>query len=135
MRNEISQLVQDVVDGNESAAKAWSILKEIDSLIKAGLSEIEPIAMDEAREFNTKEKHYGGYWIIGSTQTILDYSQDEYYSEYDQKAKERKKMLTNAWKAHHQGSGFFDSNTGEEIPILPVKTPSKEMLIYKPEKK
>ena len=132
IREKISQLIQDVHDGNESACKAYALLKDLQVIIDAGLNVIQTAAMQEAREFNKNEVYYGGIWEYRNTPTYLDFSKDEVFVKLSESASKRKKKLNDAWKANKEGQGFFDKETGEEIPILPVKTPSKEILIFKP---
>ena len=131
VKNQISELVQSVMDGNSSACEAYALLKDLKPLIESGLKVIEDGAMIEAREFDKGEKYFGGVWEFRSTATYLDFSKDEVYTNLNQSALSRKKELNEAFKASQTGKGFFDSETGEEVPILPVKTPAKEILIYK----
>jgi len=88
--------------------------------------------MDEARQFNKGEKYYGGTWEFRSSGVTLDFTKDETYTKLNTAALARKKDLNAAWKAHQSGKGFFDQDSGEEMPILPVKIPAKESLIFKP---
>ena len=132
IRSQISQLIQDAYDGNESAAKAFAELKELKTVIDAGLKVIEDAAKIEAREFNKGEIYYGGSWEFRSSGVTLDFTKDETYTKLNTAALARKKDLNAAWKAHENGKGFFDNESGEELPILPVKIPAKESLIFKP---
>ena len=131
IRDQISQLIQDVHDGSESACKAYSLLKELQIVIESGLKVIQDPAMQEARDFNKNDVYYGGTWEFRNTGTYLDFSKDEVYVNLNQAASSRKKDLNQAWKAKQEGK-FFATDEGEEIPVLPVKTPSKEILIFKP---
>lgn len=131
MKNQISQLIQDVVDGYESAAKTYIFLKELLELCENGLDEIKDIVLEEAKMFDKGQLYYGGTWQIRYTPTYLHYDQDKIYSELYKKLSSRKKELNQAWKAKHEGKGFFDCDTSEIIPILPVKTPGKEIVIFK----
>jgi hypothetical protein len=131
LREQISQLIQDAHDGNESAAKAYAILKELKDVTESGLKVIMDEALAEAREFNKGDVYYGGLWEVRRTATYLDFSKDEVFTNWNKLASDRKKELNQAWKAKQEGK-FYVTDEGEEIPILPVKTPSKETLIYKP---
>ena len=126
-----NQLIQDVMDGNESACQAHSMLKEIETTLKAGLNVIQGEVMNEARDLTPKDIYFGGVWEFRNTPTFLDFSKDDIYVDLNSKASERKKELNAAWKASQTRKGFFDSNTGEEIPVLPVKTPAKEIIVFK----
>ena len=131
LREQISKMIQDAHDGNESAAKAYAMLKEIKDTIESGLKVILDNAMTEAREFNKNEIYYGGIWEIRRTATYLDFSQDEVFVNLNNAASKRKKDLNQAWKAKQDGK-FYATDQGEEIPVLPVKTPSSETLVFKP---
>ena len=131
IRKQISQLIQDVMDGNESACEAHSILKELEQTIESGLKVIQGEVMNEARDYEKGEIYHGGTWTFRSTATYLDFSQDQIYTDLNQSALARKKVLNNAFK-NKEGQAFFVKETGEEIPILPVKTPAKEIIVFKP---
>ena len=131
LKEQVSKMVQDVMDGNESACKVHALLKGVKATIKAGLNVIQGEALNEAREFNKEDTYYGGTWQLKSTPTYLDFSQDETFVSLNKSALSRKKDLNQAWKASQTGKGFFDSETGEEVPILPVKTPAKEIVVFK----
>ena len=131
INTQVSSITQAVIDGETSACEAHVLLKELQSLIESGLKVIQPEVLNEAREFNKGEINFGGVWEVRNTATYLDFSQDEMYVSLNDAFSIRKKDLNAAWKAKQNGKGFFDSDTGEEIPILPVKTASKEIVIFK----
>ena len=57
---DYSQLVQDALDGNESALKAYAILKDQLALFKGYVEQVEPAAADEAANWDEKTfKHRG----------------------------------------------------------------------------
>ncbi len=128
----VSKMIKSVIDGEESACEIYSILKNLKVQIESGLKIITDPAMEEAREFNKGEKYFGGTWEFRSTQTYLNLDEDDTYVLLSNDLSLRKKDLNNAWKANQTGKGFFDSNSGEQIPVLSVKTPAKEGLIFKP---
>ena len=131
IKQQISQLIQDAHDGNESAAKTYAMLKEIQSVIESGLKVISSGALDEARQFNKGDVYYGGVWEVRNTPVYLDFSKDQIFTSLNSSAQARKKLLNQAYK-QQEGQAFFDKESGEEIPILPVKTASKETVIFKP---
>jgi hypothetical protein len=57
----ISQLVQDAIDGNESALKAFAILKSHAKIVANALKEIEESAMDEAAHYGERTFSDMGY--------------------------------------------------------------------------
>lgn len=133
IKEQVSKLIQEAYDGNESAAMVYSMLKEIKDVAESGLKVILDGALTEAREFNKGDVYFGGVWEIRRTATYLDFTKDDLYTELNNNASARKKDLNQAWEAKQEGK-FFATSQGEEIPVLPVKTPSKETLIYKPKK-
>ena len=90
MRNQISKMIQSVVDGEASAAEVHSLLKGLQYVIESGLKVISGEVLNEARDFNKGEVYYGGVWEIRSTPTYLDFSQDEIYVILNKLALERK---------------------------------------------
>lgn len=130
IREQISKLIQDAHDGNESAAKAFAILKEIKDVTESGLKILMDPARIEALEFNKDEVYYGGKWEIRNTATYLELDKDDVFVNLNKSALARKKDLNQAWKAKQEGK-FYATDQGEEIPVLPVKTPSKQTLIFK----
>ena len=131
MKETVSAMIQDVIDGNESACKAHAILKGVEATIKAGLNVIQGEAINEAHTFDKGETYYGGTWQLKSTPVYLDFSKDDIYQSLFDKARDRKADLNAAYKAKLSGKGFFDSETGDLMPILPVKTPAKEIVVFK----
>ena len=131
LKEQISQMIQDVHDGNESPCRAYAILKELEKQIESCLEVIKDPAMDEARDFNKGEPYYDGTWEFRSSQTYLNFDEDETYVSLSNDLSLRKKDLNNAWKANQRGIIQADSE-GEQIPVLSVKTPAKEGLIFKP---
>ena len=131
IRQQISGIIQDVVDGNASACEAHSILKELEQVIKSGITVIQPDVLNEARDFNKGEVYYGGVWEVKGTPTYLDFSKDEMFVNLNKSALSRKAALNNSYKSALKGQTIVDEATGEQVPVLPVKTPSKEIAIFK----
>lgn len=131
MKEQISTMIQAAIDGEASCCEVHTKLKELETIIKSGLKVIQGGAVEEAREFDKGGIYYGGKWETRFTATLLDYSQDQEYTEWNNKASKRKKDLNAAWKAKNEGKAFFDTEAGEEIPVLPVKTQGKEIVVFK----
>ena len=131
VKEQISIMVQSVIDGEISACEVYSILKNLKVQIDSGLKIITDPAMDEAREFNKGEVYFEGTWEFRSTQTYLYFDDDSIYVDLKNAMSERKKELNESWKANQKGKLYVDSD-GEQIPVLSVKTPAKEGLIFKP---
>ena len=131
IRDQISEMVQSARDGETSACEIHALLKRLQSTIESGLKVIQGDVLNEAQTFGKSEVYYGGTWQLKSTPTYLDFTKDETYQILYDKARLRKSDLNAAYKAKQSGKGFFDSETGEEMPILPVKTPAKEIVVFK----
>ncbi len=127
----ISKAVKSVIDGEESACEVYAMLKNLSVQIASGLELIKDDAMTEARMFNKGEVNFGGIWEFRSSQTYLNFTEDETYVICATALSDRKKDLNNAWKASQTGKGFFVEDTGEQVPVLSVKTAAKEGLIFK----
>ena len=131
VKEQVSTMVQSVIDGEVSACEIYSILKNLKVQIESGLNVIKDPAMDEAREFNKGENYFGGTWEFRSSQTYLNFNEDEIYVSLSSDVSKRKKDLNDAWKANQKGR-LYICDSGEQIPVLSVKTPAKEGLIFKP---
>ena len=131
MKEQISSMIQAAIDGESSCCEVHTQLKDIETLVKAGLKLIKSGAVSEAREFDKGERYYGGTWQIRSSATLLHYEDDQEYTEFAELASNRKKLLNNAWKHQNEGKGFFVTNEGEQVPVLKVKTPGTESAIFK----
>jgi len=126
----ISKAVQSVMDGYTSPCEVYAMLKNLSNQISSAIEVIKEPAMEEARDFNKDEQYYGGSWYFRSSQTYLNFSEDSLYNDLSDKLSERKKDLNQAWKSHQSGKLYVDAD-GEQIPVLSVKTPAKEGLIFK----
>ena len=131
LKEKVSTMVQSVIDGESSACEVYSILKNLKAQIDAGLKVITDEAMNEARDFNKGEIYFNGLWEFRSSQTYLNYNEDTTYAYLTGDLSLRKKDLNDAWKANQNGKIIVDSD-GEQVPVLSVKTPAKEGLIFKP---
>lgn len=70
---------------------------------------------------------YGAKLELSSTGHRLDYEADPVYSELQEKLKQRQALLK---IAYIQNEAVFDS-AGKEVPKVPIKTQSKEVLKVK----
>ena len=130
LKEKVSVMVQSAIDGEVSACEVYSILKNLKAQIDSGLEVITDEAMNEARDFNKGEVYFNGLWEFRSSQTYLNFTEDSFYTDLSTSLSERKKELNDAWKANQSGKLIVDSE-GEQIPVLSVKTPAKEGLIFK----
>lgn len=58
---DYSQLVQDALDGNESALKAYAILKDQVKTLTEYVKEVEPAALEEASKWDEKTFKIQGF--------------------------------------------------------------------------
>lgn len=131
IRKQISSAIQEVVDGNESPCKIYAMLKDLETVIKSGLEVIKSGAIDEASTYNKEQMYFGGYWEVRNTGTTLDFLADPEFQSLDAAVKARRALLTTAWKAKQNGN-FFATQEGEEIPVVPVKKPGGQTVVFKP---
>lgn len=64
---------------------------------------------------------------LSNTGDRLDYEKDEIYKELSEKLKERGELLKLSFKS----KGTFYDEEGIEVPKVPIKTPSKEVIKLK----
>ena len=108
----ISQLVQDAIDGNESALKAYAILKSHAKDVANALKEIEDAAMMETDNYS--EKKFNEY---GFTFELRDGSRRHSFKHLDHwvvKNAELKAIETLAKQAATANATMVDEN-GEII--------------------
>lgn len=67
----------------------------------------------------------GAKLVLGSTGTRLSYDDDPVYKEMQVKLKDREKLLKLVYDTK---TSIADADSGEMIPIIGIKTPSKETL-------
>lgn len=139
MKEQISSMIQAVLDEQVSACEVYGELDRLEKQIKAAKLQIRDGALDEAREFNEGENYHGGTWIVKNTGTKLNYNDDPDCKERAESLKERSMILQKAWKAKQDPNNFFeddyiyvDEDTGEEVPIVSVKTAAGESLTFTP---
>lgn len=141
MKEQISSMVQAVIDEEVSACEVYGELDQLEKQIKAAKLQIRGGALDEARQFNKDENYHGGTWLIKNTGTKLNYNDDPDCKERAESLKERTTILQKAWKSKQDPNNFFkddyiyvDEDTGEEVPIVSVKTAAGESITFTPSK-
>lgn len=63
IKNTISKLIQDVLDGNEDSLKTYIELKELEKHLKSGFEAIEKDVIIEAQKYEGKTFNKMGYEI------------------------------------------------------------------------
>lgn len=126
----IQQLVQDVLDGQESGLIALAVLKEEKKIIEDCIKQVEPTAMEEAEKYTEKsfqfkdlmiEKRNGGKQFNYKNIPEWNTAKAELTS-VEEKAKA-------AYLNHEKGNLTADQNG--EVVILPEVTHRKDSLIIK----
>jgi len=103
-----AKVVKDIADGIMEQAK--HLIKDTDtSLLPDNLKGIE-LSIRNGRE-------------------ILDYEKDSIYSDLIAKLKEREGLLKSAYQHNQKVQGVITDESGEVIPVVPVKSFSKNSLI------
>ena len=128
---DLSQLVQDVIDGNESGLVALAVLKEEKALIDKYIKEVEPTALEEAESYGEKKFTHKDLEVerregrrMFNFKVIPEWNS----AKADLTAIEEKAKI--AYSNYEKGAVMADKGSGEVI-ALPEVTYSKESLIIK----
>lgn len=129
-----SQLVQDVLDGNESALKAFTVLKEAKDHLDKCLEEIKDGAMEEANSFGEKRFSKDGYeFEIRKGGTYYDFKPCKSWAAKNEELKQLEEYLKQAAKSTMIGQTPVDKFG--EIIELPTVLERADSLIIKKAKK
>lgn len=129
-RDTLSQLVQDVEDGNESALKAFAILKKQADFIKQCIDQIEPIAFDEAERYGEKTFEDHGYkFEIRKGGAMWSFKNCPNWVQKKEELQNVEKMLKAAAESHEFGTTSVDENG--EVLTLPEKSYRKDSIVVK----
>ncbi len=126
----VAQLVQDVIDGNESPLKAYAIIKEKIKHYSNCLKEIEGAAIQEAEKYEDKKFEASGYvFEFREGRATYNYKYIPEWVKLNAQLKEIEEKAKAA--ARNYGKGVLSvTDDGEEI--LPAKVNySKPTLIVK----
>ncbi len=127
----IEEIKNKIENGDISFSEAFSLVYlEIKSLEKFK-EEIYSDATEEVREFNKDEKYHGFMWEVRRGRVTYDFEKDEEYKDLNDKVKLRRKDLTQACKMAENNKVFFDGASGEQIEAVPIKSASKDVIIFK----
>ena len=106
-----TQLVQDIEDGNESALKGLSLLREQKKIIDACIKQVDPIALDEAEKYGEKTFEYQGFSFqlkIGAKR--FNFSNSEKWSKAKASITDIESAMKEAWQASQRGSQTVDED-------------------------
>lgn len=125
---DISQLVQDVIDGNENALKAYGLLKDLSKQVSEALKEVEGAAIDEAQKFGEKTFNSMDWkFELRDGARRYNFKNIPQWVEMNKKMKDAEKLYKSASSAFEKGQNIIDEN-GEVVPAAEV-TYSKQSLI------
>lgn len=131
---DIHQLVQDVIDGNESPLLALAILRQELKEVQKCIKQIEDEAMEEAMKYEEKSFSFRGYeFEKRSGGRTFSYKHIPEWIKLNNAQKEFEEMSKQAFLSQEKGIAVAQAGTGEEIP-LPEVTNRKDSIAIKPSK-
>lgn len=126
--NKYMGLVEDVKQGNRNALDVGTQLKEFSDALDSLYDEVKDFIVEERDKYDPKEDVIrNGYQITNMTRTYPQYKEDDEYSFIKQKLKNRKNLIK---EATGKGKPLTDSETGETVTPVSVKTRTYPMLKY-----
>lgn len=128
--SQLSELVQNVIDGEESPLKAYGVLKDIEKHVKKCIKEIEDQAINEAHKFDKTFTDSGYKFERRNGAQRWDFSNVLEIQEAKANLKMLEAKYKSAYKSKSNGVEVFDHSTGELLQ-LPTVTHSKDSLILK----
>jgi hypothetical protein len=109
----LSELTQQVIDGNSDALEAYIHIKDIEKYIKLCNEQIEPIAYQEADKFTEKVFTYKGAEIQKKNAAgRYDYSNVQLWKRANERQKQIEEMAKSALKGK---CTIVDEESGEVI--------------------
>jgi hypothetical protein len=129
LENNLADLLDKVEDGAVNPLEVYANLKTFEKFVKDCISQVEPLAMDEAGNYNEKTFSEFGYEITKRNGSVTyDYNANAEYKEKYAALSEYKKILTQASKL---GKAIVDEDSGEIFQPCPVKSGAKDSLVIK----
>jgi len=134
-KSEISNLANEIClpveEGFQSALQTDLQLKALEEAIKEARERINKAVRAEAEELiSGGQKEVNKVSIeVRKGYASFDYSQDVEYVKIEEKLKARKTLLDQVAKSN--GLVIIDEDSGEQIPKVPVKSYSKDSIVYK----
>jgi len=125
-------LLEQYESGELSAPEAFIEASQMIKLYSDIKDKIYEKAVEVAREFNKDEQYYGMNWEIRGGKTTYDFEKSETFRNANSELKKVKADLTAATKAKESGKGFFDQESGDVMETVPIKSVSRDVLIFKP---
>lgn len=129
LENNIADLVQDIEDGNFNPLEGYANLKVFEKFVKDAINQIEPLALEEAGNYNEKTISEFGFQITKRNGYVTyDFSENEDVRRLESELKGIKDILKNASR---MGKSIVDDNTGEIYEPCSIKGGSKDSLSIK----
>ncbi len=127
---DLKELVQNVLDGEESGLVALAVLKEQLNIIKECITQVEPTAFDEAESYGEKKfKHKDLMIERRNGKKNFNFKG---ITEWQQADATKKAVEAKAKAAYSNYENNVESVTPDgEIVQLPIVTYSKDSLIIK----
>lgn len=122
-----TQLVQDVIDGEEDPLKAYGVLKGLEKQIKAALDEIHPDVLEAATVHEKTFKHSGFRFEYRNGGASYSYKNIADWVEKSKELKEIEAKAKGAYSSYQQG--LRTTSEDGEIIDLPEVTYRKDTLI------
>jgi hypothetical protein len=120
-----NSIVIKVMDGDLNGLETHIKAKAIVQTFQKVADETQGYAIDEAEKYGKEGKVLGVNFKMSSTGDRFDYEADPEYASLKEALKKREDLLKLAAKNALQ---MTDEETGEVIPKVPLKTPSKTTL-------
>lgn len=123
---KLDQILNECKEGFTDPLQLYIELKKLSKKVSECIGEVESMAIDECEKHPEKSFEYKGAKITkSSTAALYNWSDDKVYTEYNEKIKERQSQLKLAVKNKEV---IVDPETGEQIPVVSMKSPSKYVL-------
>jgi len=127
--DSIKQLVQDVIDGNESALKAFAIIKKQSKQIDVCLKAVEKVALEEAQTYEKNFELHGFEFEQRNGSRRFDFKGIAEWTAKKAELSAIEDRARAAYSAYEQKLNTADQDG--EVVELPVVTYSKASLIVK----
>ncbi len=129
-KNQIEEIVARILDkieeGNQDALQAYILGAFLENLGKVLRKETYSRAWDEAQLYDKDlQKAYGAEFQIKSSPAYYNWDEDEEIKKLNKKVSDRKELLKQALKSK---AVLVIEETGEQIPKVSMKSPSKETI-------
>lgn len=109
----LSEFIQQVVDGNEDALKAYIHLKQIEKQLKAAFEAVEPLAFQDADKWTEKTFVYAGAEIQKKNAAgRWNFANVALYNEAEKRKKQIEELAKVAAKG---GATVVDEISGEVV--------------------